>query len=234
MQPTPGPETLIDEGMARQLRAFTVALSVGMPRLGWKIGINAPEAQKRMGLDGPIVGWLDGRRVVEPGGTYTPPPQAKPRIEAETAILLSSDVSASATLGEARAAIASVAAAYEFVNGAKPLSPLDDLLAYDILHDAVMFGPELSLSAAKGLGKTGLPAVTLNSEAPRPALPGRYPDDLAEIVLHVAKTLEKHGQKLLAGDRIIGGSYIDPFDVAAGDRVEADFGGLGKLGVTIG
>ena len=227
------PETLIDEGMARQLRAFTVALSTGMPRLGWKVGINDPNAQKRMGLSAPIVGWLDGRRIFEPGATYTPPTQAKPRIEAETAIFVSADVGERHTIDEARAAISVVAAAFEFVNGAKPLSPLDDLLAYDILHDGVMFGSRAPLSDASGVGSNGIPSVSLNGAVFRTAQPGRYPDDLAEIVLHVAKTLAKHGQQLRAGDCIIGGSYIDPFDVSPGDRVDADFGPLGKLSFTV-
>jgi len=233
MQITPGTKLLIEGGMARQLKVLTVALASGMPRLGWKIGINDPAAQQRMGLDGALVGWLDGRRVFADGATYTPPPQAKPRIEAETAIIVGADVSAEATLEEARAAISSVAAAFEFVNAAKPLTPLDDLLGYDILHDAVMFGPEAPLAQAAGLGANGLPAISQNGTVVRNGLSGRYPDDLGEIVLHVAKTLAKHGQELRAGDRIIGGSYIDPFDIAPKDRIEADFGPLGKLSFTV-
>ena len=59
------PETvrpLIAAGMARQLAAYHEALAAGMPRLGWKIGINDPAAQQRMGIAATLVGWLDGRR----------------------------------------------------------------------------------------------------------------------------------------------------------------------------
>src|SRR6188474_3166984 len=111
MQKTPGTKLLIEGGMARQFKVLTVALASGMPRLGWKIGINNPAAQQRMGLEGSLVGWLDGRRVFANGAAYSPPPQAKPRIEAETAIIVAADVGAEATLEEAGAAISGVAAA---------------------------------------------------------------------------------------------------------------------------
>ena len=224
---------LIEAGMRRQLRSFHEALASGMTRLGWKIGINDPAAQQRLGLPSPIVGWLDGRRLIPVGEPYSPPEGAKPRVEAETAILLGADVPAHASLDAAREAIASVAPAIEFVNGAKPLAPLEELLAHDILHDAVMIGSGKPLEAASGLVAAGLPAVSLDGQPHRVGLPGRYPDDLAEIVVLVAGTLARYGESLNAGDWIIAGSYIDPFDIAPGSSVSADFGPLGRIDFSV-
>lgn len=220
---------LIAAGMARQMDSFHAEQSAGMPRLGWKIGLNDPAAQQRLGLPSPVVGWLDGRRLIRAGEPYAPPAGAKPRVEAETAILLASDIPAEATADEARSAIAAVAPAIEFVNAAKPLVPVDELLAHDILHEAVLLGPGFEPSFARGLVEAGFPSVTNNGEVVRTALPGRYPDDLGEIVSLVASTLARHGEALRAGDWIIGGSYIDPFDIAPGDSVRADFGPMGVV-----
>ena len=219
--------------MSRQIESFNEARAAGMPRLGWKIGINDPAAQERMGLTATLVGWLDGRRVFAEGQPYSPPPGAKPRIEAEVAIRLAAAVGAGASLNFARSAIAGVAPAIEFVNATKPLTPLDELLANDILHDAVLFGRERSVELAAGLVAQGFPAVSLNGTSVREAKSGRYPDDLAEIVVHVANVLGRYGETLNAGDWIIGGSYIDPFDVASGDTVAADFGPLGTLSFAV-
>jgi 2-keto-4-pentenoate hydratase len=191
-------------------------------------------AQQRLGLPGPIVGWLDGRRLIGDRAEYRAPDGAKPRVEAETAILLKAKVAENATLEVARAAIASVAPAIEFVNGAKPFTPIDEMLAHDILHEAVMIGMGKPLREADGLVAAGFPAVTLDGVAHRAGLRGRYPDDLAEIVVHVARTLGAYGESLSAGDWIIGGSYIDPFDIAPGQAVTADFGSLGRLTFTVG
>jgi 2-keto-4-pentenoate hydratase len=224
----------IDAGMVRQLKAFNAARAGGMPRAGWKIGINDPNAQQRIGLSAPIVGWLDGRRVFEAGQPYRPRAGALPRIEAEVAILLGSDVNAGASRAFARSAVASVSAAIEFVDGTKPRGSLEEMLAHDIFHDGVLFGPEHPLEAAGGLVANGFPAVAQNGAEVRKGLPGRYPDDLAELVVHVANVLGRYGESLKAGDRIIGGSFIDPFDVAVGDKVTANFGPLGMVAFEVG
>ena len=219
--------------MARQLERFREAIAAGMPRVGWKIGINDPAAQERIGLSAPIVGWIDGRRLFQQGQAYVPGAGAIPRIETEVAVRLTRDVSAGAGFDVARAAIDSIAPAIEFVNGAKPLTPLDEMLAHDILHDAVMFGEDAPLDAALGLVANGFPAVRHNGQLIRTGIAGRYPEDLAEIVAHTADVLAAAGESLRAGDRIICGSYIDPFAVAAGDTVEADFGPLGTISFTV-
>jgi len=55
------------------------------------------------------------------------------------------------------------------------------------------------------------------------------PDDLSALVLLVARTLGRYGEKLQCGDRIISGSYIVPLVVEAGDLIEVDFGTIGKV-----
>ena len=215
--------------MRRQLEALRAALAEGMPRVGWKVGASTASAQQRLGVPAAVVGWLDGRRIFEPGAPYSPPAGAKPRIEAETAIRMGSNLAAGASIDDARAAIAAAAPAIEFVDATKPLSPPGELLAHNILHDGTLFGTESGLSAASGLLARSLPAVSLNGQPHKTGNPGSYPDDLAEIAQHVANVLARYGEQLLAGDRIICGSYIDPFDVAPGDAVVADFGAFGHL-----
>ncbi len=224
---------LVASGMSRQMKSFRAELAAGMPRLGWKIGINDPAAQERMGLTETLVGWLDGRRVFSAGQPYSAPGGAIPRIEAEVAVRMGTDLGAGASFDEARAAIDSIAPAIEFVNGAKPIVPLDELLAHDILHDAVLFGADAPLDVALGLVAEGFPAVRHNGELIRTGVAGRYPDDLAEIVAHTADVLAECGEALRAGDRIICGSYIDPFPVSPGDTVDADFGPLGVLSFSV-
>ena len=224
---------LIAAGMARQIQAFHAARAAGMPRLGWKIGLNDLAAQQRLGLPSPVVGWLDGRRLVREGEPYAPPAGAKPRIEAETAILVAADVPGGASLDAARAAIAAIAPAIEFVDATKPLSPVDELLANDILHEAVLLGASQPSTLASGLVEAGFPSATKNGEAAGTPRPGRYPEDLGEVVALVANTLVRQGESLRAGDWIIGGSYIDPFDVAPGDSVRVDFGPLGVMAFNV-
>ena len=224
---------VIAAGMRRQLNQFNGAVSAGMPRTGWKIGASDPAAQERMGITAPLLGWLDGRRVFDAAGSYQPPADARPLLEAEVAVRLGSDVPQGVSREEAAHAITDVAPAFEFVNGTKPSTPLDEMLAHDILHDGVMFGSGVAFGLANGLGAAGLPKVSVNGELRAEGAEGRVPDDLAEPVMFAANMLAQHGEQLRAGDRIICGTYIVPFEVADGDEVEADFGPLGRLSVRV-
>lgn len=223
----------IAAGMRRQLEQFHAAVSAGMPRIGWKIGASDPAAQERMRIPEPLLGWLDGRRVIEEAGLYMPPAGTRPLLEAEVALRLSSDVPAGASRDQAAAAIADIAPAFEFVDAAKPSTPLEEMVAHDILHEGVLFGLSVAPQLATGIGSAGLPRVTVNGELRAEGAAGRVPDDLAESVAFAANILARFGEKLRSGDRLICGTYITPFAIGAGDEIEADFGPLGRLRVQV-
>jgi 2-keto-4-pentenoate hydratase len=215
-------------GMRRQLEKFHEALRAGMPRVGWKIGVNDARARERLGLPSMVVGWLDGRRILIDGDAYRTPAGSRPRLEAEVAVRLARDLAGGVTAGAAADAIAGVAPAFEFVDAAKPLVPIDEMLANDILHEATLFGEEHPVRVVD-LDTRGLPQVTVNGVLRAEGIGGRVPDDPGEIVAFVAAYLARYGEQLQAGDRIICGTYIDPFDLVAGDEIAGDFGSLGTI-----
>jgi 2-keto-4-pentenoate hydratase len=196
--------------------------------VGWKIGVNDARARERLGLPTMVVGWLDGRRILGDGDSYQPPPGSRPRLEAEIAVRVGRDVPGNAGAAEAGEAIAGIAAAFEFVDATKPLVPIDEMLANDILHEATLFGEEHPVRVVD-LDTRGLPQVTVNGVLRAEGIGGRVPDDPGEIVAFVADYLARYGEQLQAGDRIICGTYIDPFDLVAGDEIAGDFGSLGTI-----
>jgi 2-keto-4-pentenoate hydratase len=74
--------------MARQLERFRAALASGMPRRGWKIGINVPEVLRRLDLTHPGVGWIDGRRVFADGVELAARADARLHAEPELALAI--------------------------------------------------------------------------------------------------------------------------------------------------
>jgi len=82
----------LTRGLTAQRLAFQRALASGMPRAGWKIGLNVPDVQARFGLDGPLVGWLDGHRVIASGAEYAAREGCRPHVEAELALRLGAAV----------------------------------------------------------------------------------------------------------------------------------------------
>ncbi len=231
-------QAAIDDGMAVQRARMHEALARGMPRVGWKVALNDPAVQKRMGIEGSLVGWLNGQAVYPSGATYIEKPGMTLRVEPEVAIRLSRDVAAEASLEDARRAIVSLAPALEIVNPGNAARDLRGLIEGDILHEATILGQEVlqhdAEAPASGLVPAGFPSTKIDDGEAHLPLEGRVPADFASVVLEVAAFLGRYGEPLRAGDRIIAGSYCNPIDIEPGNRVTADFGPLGTVELLVG
>ena len=236
-----------EAGMERQLAHFARACEAGMPRRGWKVGINVPEILKALDLPHSAVGWIDGNHVLESGGTYTAASGSTLMIEPEVAIFVSRNVGADATLESARGAIGAVAPALEIVDLARAGDGVPDLarvLESSMFHAATVLGPRAPLDRARELGqvwpklRAELGAAeapgheATESEATRSDL---VPADLAEIVRFVGAYLAEFGASLDEGDLILSGSYTaKALPVTAGWEAFAEHGPIGEVRVAIG
>ncbi|MDB4988295.1 MAG: hypothetical protein JWN04_3473, partial [Myxococcaceae bacterium] len=126
--------------MLRQLRAFAARQIQGMPRFGWKVGINVPEVQRKMGLSHSLVGFLDGERVFASDAAIHIPNGTRLHLEPELCLTLARSVDADAGVQLARAAISLVQPAFELVDYSKPTNGLDELAAHAMFHHGVILG----------------------------------------------------------------------------------------------
>ena len=216
-------------GMTRQLEALDAALAQGMPRRGWKVGINVPEVQARLGLPHAGVGWLDGRCVLASGARLEAVEGSRLHVEAEVALGIGAALDGRASLDAARRAIASVQPALEIVDYALPTRGVPDLIAHSMFHRAAVLGPAHAPGCEPKLGTT-IPALRVGSrQAPAPRR-DLVPEDLGELVRFVAAYLAAFGRALEPGDLVLSGSYFaEALPVAARDEVVADFGALGSV-----
>jgi len=189
-----------------------------MPRAGWKICVNDPRAQARLGLRAPFVGWMNGARVVASGASYATPPGARIACEPEIAIRVGRTGNPS-SLDGARAAIAMLAPALEVVDYTGVPLTLDAIVTSASFHDGVVLGDRRPPTATPTL-TADCPRVTRNGERVGPADPALVPADLATVVHHVAACLGRYGEELRAGDWILCGACAAPIRVAPGDRSE--------------
>ncbi len=210
---------LVDRAMRAQLERFRQALSRGMPRLGWKIGMNDPKLLERLGLDAPVVGWLAGDRRLASGDVFTLVSGTRVALEAEVAIRLGGG-----------GAIDAIAPAFEVVNYNLPGSSFEGILEHDIFHDSVVLGRR---SLPIQLGEGDWPVVTRNGAEIARRDSAMLFLDPADAIRHVGATLSRYAERLEQGDWIILGTLIKPIPVRAGDALEADFGPLGRVAVTI-
>ncbi len=214
----------IDRGMAAQLTRLRAAVAAGAVRVGWKIGINDPAMQRRLGLGAPVIGVLDPAGVLPDAGRYRAPAGALVMAEAELAIRIGD--------GDGGPAVAGTAPAIELVDYARPTGGLDTILAHAVFHAGVVFGPERAGPDPIAAG-AGWPVLWCNDERAADPDPALDPGDLRAVLRHVATTLARYDERLRPGDRVICGSLVQPVRVRAGDRITADFGPLGAVRVTI-
>jgi 2-keto-4-pentenoate hydratase len=216
----------VKSGLERQLEEWRRLLGGGAERLGWKIGFNAPKAQEALGLSEPVIGFLTSATAIEAGGSHSLAGARRPLVEAEVAIELRRDVGPGAEVDEALAAIESLGPAIELIDMPGPPDDLEQALAGNVFHRAVVFGPHRQDAAVGGI----VAAIAVSGEE-RESAPAEV--DLAETIRLVADLLAACGERLVAGDRIIAGTITPPVPVSAGDHVHVELGPLGGVGLSL-
>ena len=224
-------ETPIAVGMSDQLGRRAAELVAGAAPVGWKLGLTMEAVQRQLGLDGPVVGYLNSVTQLEPGATCSLGGMEHPAVEAEVAIHLGDGVDAGASADGARAAIAGLGPAIELVDAAPPFEDLYTILAEDIFHRGFVLGAaDPSRNDVEGIAVT----VSRGEAEEASADAAAAMDDPADVVRYVAGFLADHGATLEAGQCIIAGSLTDPVTVEPGDRIAVSLGPLGELTLSFG
>jgi 2-keto-4-pentenoate hydratase len=189
-------------------------LAGGAQSVGWKIGLNAPALQEHFGLSGPVVGYLTDASVRELGVPIDIGTWDHPALEVEVAIRIGAD-----------GGVAALAPALELVDLNLGFDEIEPILAGNVFHRGVIFGPDLAELDARDL------EVEVRRADERVAS-GELTEQPDVTVGVVRSFLDAHGATLKAGERIIAGSLIAPIAVAPGDDLTVSFGTLGLLGVS--
>jgi len=182
------------------------------------VGFGAAAALERLGIDGPLVGHLLESNLVETGATVSLAGWTQPVLEPEVAVWIGDD-------GD----IAGLGPALELADLEFPPQDADAILAANVYQRHVVVG-------ARG------PALSIDQLAARVFRGGEEwrADDvegltgpLAAIVGHVRATLAAAGERLQAGEIVIGGSVVLPLAVQPGDRVRYVLDPLGDVSIRL-
>jgi 2-oxo-3-hexenedioate decarboxylase len=219
---------LLGDAIAEQLQLLDARLAAGMPRLGWKVGINVPEVQKQLGLTHALIGWLDGARCFASGDSLPLPASAKVHAEVELCVRVARAVDANADRAAAFAAVDAVAPALELVDYAIPAQDLAGVVRCSMFHHATVLGswqlPRAQIAIAS---EVTLRVDAVHAAAARAEL---VPQHLGELVLFVAQQLAASGRQLEAGDHILSGCYVaKALAFRAGQTAAAQLGEYGSV-----
>lgn len=220
--------------LASQLAVLRARVAAGMPRCGWKVGINVPEIQAELGLEHSLVGWLDGDRVFPHSATIPLPSGSLFHVEPELCLRLGEGIAADADLAVARAAVAAIAPALEIVDYAKPAKSLGAIIEHSMFHSACVLGEWHAVPNTGAIDIAKQVRLRAGARESEPARVDLVPQDVGEIVLLVAGVLSSAGERLVAGDLILSGSFTaKALPLEPGNTAIAELGLFGAVSCTL-
>ncbi len=205
-----------DQGVLPGTRAMLArraeVVGDGAEAIGWKVGFNVPAIQEKLGISAPLAGFLTSAGLLEDGATFS---VGDGRLVAEPEVAVE--------LGDDARTIVALLPALELADPPDLSWDVETILAGNIFHRAVAFGPRTE-SVVPGEAR-----VLVNGEERERVPAERTSAHLEAMVAAVGDRLAAAGEQLRPGDRIITGVLAPPPSVGAGDRVRLELDGLGAV-----
>ena len=208
-------------GMRAQLEMRRKRLARGDAPLGWKVGFAAPDMLKRLGISGPLVGFLTRNALVRSGATVSLAGWTKPVAEPEIAVHLGHDVPAGADHASAEAAIAGISPAIELADLTAPPEDPEKILITNIYQRHVVLSGETAARAGAAAHGLMCRVERRGNEFARTDDPQANTGQWVDIVRHVADVLAACGERLRGGEIIITGSVVPPLAIEPGEDASA-------------
>jgi 2-keto-4-pentenoate hydratase len=221
----------IADGYAVQSRNLALRYAAGHRRVGRKIGLTSAAVQKQVGVDQPDFGSLLDDMSVEDGGVVPPGRLLQPKVEAEVAFWLGSNLDGPLeSLLDVRRSIAGMCAAIEIVDSR--INGWDILISDTVADNAssgmyVLSRDRVSLDEIEPVNVQMMMLINdvVMSEGVGSACLG---DPLAAL-LWLARTAQSFGEPLQAGEVVLSGALGPMVAVRPGDHVLARITGLGSV-----
>jgi 2-keto-4-pentenoate hydratase len=200
----------VERGTAALLTRRREILAQGAEPIGWKVGFNVPAIQEKLGIDGPLAGFLTSDGLLEDGSEWDDLPVV---VESEVAV----------ELGPDGRSIVALLPALELADPPDLELGVEQILAGNIFHRAVAFGPRVE-TQEPGAGR-----ILVNAEQQHSLSAERTGANLDAMVEAVAGRLAEAGEELQPGDRIITGILAPPHEAQPGDTVRLELESLGAV-----
>jgi 2-keto-4-pentenoate hydratase len=198
----------IETGTEAMLTRRREVLAQGAQPLGWKLGFNVSEIQQKLGIDAPLAGFLTTDSLIE-------------REWDEYPVVVESEVAVE--IGDDGRSIAALLPALELADPPDLDLEVEQILAGNIFHRAVAFGPRVETT------EPGAARILVNGEETHSIDAERTGANLEAMVDAVAARLEAAGEELRPGERIITGVLAPPHQAQEGDTVRLELEHVGSV-----
>lgn len=231
------PDMSLDEAYDVQDALVSKKVQNGAKIIGWKIGLTSRAMQQALNITTPDSGVLLDDMLFQTGQTIPKGRFIEPRIEAEIAFVMKSDLSGKNVTRDA------VIAATDYV--VPSLEILDtriqrvdpktgkariivDTVSDNAANAGIVLGKERHSLDDFDLRWVGA-LVKRDGVVEETGLGAGVLDDPVTGILWLVHRLADYGQGLSAGEIVLSGSFIRAIEAPSGSEFEADFGPFGRV-----
>ncbi len=236
------PEATMDDAYAIQSAWVKLKLVSGRKVIGWKIGLTSKAMQSALNITTPDSGVLLDDMVFADGATIPGNRFIQPRVEAEIAFVIKSDLRGPNTTAE------QVLAATDYVVPSLEILDTRILRVDPITKKTRNIIDTISDNAANAglvLGKQKFKPqdidmrwmgaiVSRDGEVEETGLGAGVLNDPARGIAWLANRLAQYGDHISAGQVVLSGSFIRPIETQHGTVIHAEFGSYGSVGCMFG
>lgn len=234
------PGMTLDDAYAVQDAFVALKIAAGAAQIGWKIGLTSRAMQQALGITTPDSGVLTDDMLFETGSTIPKGRFIQPRIEAEIAFIMASDLAGpQVTRADVIAATGAVTPSLEILDTrilrADPATGKPRII-YDTVSDnaanaGIVLGAERHPMGSHDLRWTGA-IVARDGIVEETGLGAGVLDDPVQGIVWLCHRLAQYGEGLKAGQIVLSGSFIRPLEAPSGSTFDADFGPFGSVKLT--
>ncbi len=206
---------------------------------GWKIAATSSAGQAHINVDGPLAGRLLAERVIADGGDCPLGNNLMQVAEMEFAFRMAEDLpprAAPYTRDDVMGCVASLHPAIEIPDSRYndfTAVGLAQLVADNACAHLFVLGPAVTADW-RGIDLAAHPVRALKDGAVAGEGSGvNVLGDPRIALTWLVNELSRHGLTLKAGEVVTTGTCVKPVVIAAGDRIQGDFGLLGRVSVAI-
>ena len=201
----------------------------GDKRIGWKVGLTSRAIQQQFEVHEPVFGCLLANGKLASGHVFRRDELIAPGFENELCIVMGADLAPDATPADVAAAIARVHPAFEIIETRGDLTrQLALALADNAQQKGFVLGPAVERAALPELDKV-MVSVRINNVEVATGDGSAVLGHPYNSVAWLAAKLAQFGERVKAGDWIMSGSFTRQFPLAKGDRIAAQFAGIGTV-----
>ena len=230
------PDMSLDDAYAVQRALVAKREETGRKITGWKIGLTSRAMQDALKIDTPDSGVLFDDMHFDSGASIPQGRFIQPRVEAEIAFVMKSDLGGAAGRDEVLAATDYICPSLEILDTrivrtdpeTGVARKIVDTISDNAANAGLVLGSERHDPAAVDMRWVGA-IVTRNSVVEETGLGAGVLNDPVTSVVWLAERLGAHGMAIRAGDVVLSGSFIRPVETASGDVLHADFGDFGEV-----